>query len=319
MPNNQNQNTPSSVDIDPIPVVETGVNTLEAVADLQRQEAEEKAKLVATEKKESVDEVQANLKKNKALFYGLPILVLTYGVLAVFFFIVPSIQTYFSVNAFQRTLDNNLTVLRSTAANLSEARNNISEYDQYQLEVTSYIPTDSQLGGLIDNIQKKAGDSGLESQVGLPSAGSVSNNSTIGNIAARDADDNALFDSINSGEIEFIPGSVLNPESRAKLLAIDVNIKGNKENFFKFLRDMESSKPIINLVYVDYQEVSTNLSSGNSEIRATLRFESYTLKLGEENNQITKLNPTDPSLLTPMLVETFELNPEIVEEFRLDN
>lgn len=300
----------------PVSSVDSAETTdqLLSVAELQRKQAEEKAKEAATIK--NLDEIQERMKKNKALFYGLPILVLVYGIAAVFVFVVPSIQTYFKVNDTKKVLDKNLNTYKVSASNIRDARQKLSEYDKYESEVTAYIPTDSQLGSLINLIQTKASDFGLEQSVNTPSKDSTSNNSTINDLASRSNDDNSLFESINSGIIRFVPKG-LSEDSEAKLLAIDVDVKGRKSSFYKFLEEIDKSKPIINLVYIDYQETNIDTTTGEAVIQATLRFESYNLKLGDSynNKTVNKLSPNDSSLLAPTSPETFDLNTEIIKEF----
>lgn len=292
------------------------VNNIAAVTELRRKEAEEKAKLAGKQQQEDIEKIQKQLKNNKLMFYGLPILVVVYGFLAIYFAVVPAIQSFFSVDQSLQILHKNGLALKATADNLSAAQNKLDLFDKYNQEITSYIPSDSQLGSIITVIQTKAGDFGLESRVALPNKDAVSQNSTVNDISSKDQNDNALFDSINSGEIEFTPEGV-SGDAQAKLLAFDVNVQGGKDNFFKFVQEMESAKPIINLVFIDFQDAGSDATTGEQKIRATLRFESYTLKLAQKNTQVKKMTINDPSLLIPMTEDTFDLDPAIVAEFNL--
>ncbi len=289
------------------------ITTLEAVVRLQKKEAAENA--AQDNEAQSVDIIQQKLQSNKTFFYGLPILVILYFIGAIFLFIVPSIQTYTSVDESIKILNKNLSNLKQSSHNLKTARGDLDKYEKYSVSLTEYVPTEGKLGSLIDTIQKRSGDYGLESEIGVPSQNSIADNSNLNELAQRDENNKSLFESLTSGEIEFSPEAVLSPDSKSKLLAIDVNIKGNKESFFKFLREMNQSKPILNLVYIDYQEFATSTETGEVPIRATVRFESYTLKLGESESTTSPLTVKDPTLLSIMQPETFELNPSIIEEF----
>ena len=291
-----------------------GANNVSSVTELRRREAEEKVKLASQRQQEDIEQIQKKLRSNKLLFYGFPVAVIAYGTVAIVFAIVPSIQTFFQVDESLRTLDRNIQNLKVTADNLQVARTNIADYDKYDTEVTSYIPSESQLGNIITVIQTKAGDFGLESKVAVPDADSVTENSTVENIADRDENDNALLDSINSGEIEFTPDGIVGAEG--KLLAFDVSVQGKKDSFFSFLEEMEKARPIINLVFIDFQDAGTDTSSTEQRIRASLRFESYTLQLAEQDTQLKKYDVNDPELLLPIEVEDFAINPNIIEEFK---
>jgi hypothetical protein len=278
---------------------------------------EKNASSYKTKKEDSAIRIEKELKKNKTFFYGLPLVVLSYGLIIIFIFVVPSIQTFFATNDSIRKLNQNLENYRQTSENLSNARARSAEYDAYVISLTEYIPAEAQLGFLLNLIQERAGDFGLESKVGLPSADTVLRESTLNNIAARDQDDNSIFDSINSGEVDFTPNVALDSNATAKLLSVDVIIEGDRQSFLNFLESMQENKPIINLVFIEYKlgtEISESSNQTNN-IRAVLRFESYSLRLDSDGRILTPVSANDPSLLFPVPIETFQVSSGVVEEF----
>lgn len=295
--------------------VQGDANNIPAV--VKEKNAVVEAKTVVTNSEVKVDEIQQRIRKNKLLFYGYPLLVILYGISVVLFVIVPTFQKYFTVQEDNEILDQNIANVTETSANLSSAISNSAKFDQYEAELSNYIPTEARVGQLISIIQKQANDFGLERQeIATTDPNASQNQTSVGNLAQTDADSNALFQTISSGEIEFTPRTI-STDAKARLLAIDVTVKGKRDNFLKFLEALKSVKPIINLVYVEYQETPTN--DGQSNISAALRFESYALKLNPDTKTVTPVKYTvDDAVLTTVIpIETFNISAEIQKAINL--
>lgn len=277
------------------------------------------AKTVVTNSEVKVDEIQQRIRRNKLLFYGYPLLVIIYGISVVLFIIVPTFQKYFTVQEENSILDQNIANVKQSSSNLSNAITNSAKFDQYETELSNYIPTEARVGQLISIIQTQANDFGLERQeIATTDPNSSQNQTSVGNLAQTDSDSNALFQTISSGEIEFTPRTI-STDAKARLLAIDVTVKGKRDNFLKFVEALKSVKPIINLVYVEYQETPSN--DGQATVSAALRFESYALKLNPDNRVVTPTKYTvDDAILTTLLpVETFNISSEIQKAITLSS
>lgn len=262
-----------------------------------------------------IDLIQKNIRKNRIVFYGFPFMVILYSVAIFAFLIYPLINKYFEVKSDIETLDKNLINLKQTATNIRSTNAKIDELNNYDDKLTAYIPAESRLGTLITEIQKKADDFSLEREVGFPSSldPKIDDRSTIQNIA-KDVNTNDLFQSVNSGELRFTPKS-LQDGAEAKLLSIDLIIRGKKDNFLKFMEELKTSKPLLNLTFISYQE-SPNID-GEPDVNVNIRLESYTLKLDPASisTSVKPYNVNDTAILRPIAVETFNVNPEIAEEF----
>jgi len=299
MDNNQNKN------LDEVPAVTAEKN---AVVE---------AKGLSTKSVEKVDEIQQSIRRNTILFYGYPFFVILFSFTIVFFFILPVVQDYFRIQEDTKVVDQNLVNLRQTGDNINAAINQTELYNQYEAELSNYIPSDARVGQLIDIIQKQANDFGLERQeIAASNTSPDTNISTINNLARVDSQNNALFQSLSSGEVQFTPKNI-STDAKAKLLAIDVNVKGKRDNLLRFLDSLKSIKPLVNLVYIEYQE--TPQSDGQSDISASLRFESYSLKLNSSTSQVApkKFTVEDSILTTVIPVETFVINQQIQDRINI--
>jgi Tfp pilus assembly protein PilO len=255
-----------------------------------------------------IDEVQRKIRNNKVMFYGYPILIILYAIGIVLFIIVPTFQRFFTVQQEDLVLDQNILNISQTAINLNNAINNLPTLDSYETQLSEYIPTDARVGQLISIIQKQANDFGLERQdIATTDTNSSQNQTSVGSLAQTDSSSNALFQTISSGEIEFTPKSI-STDAKARLLAIDITVKGSKDNFFKFLEALKTVRPIINLISIEYQETPSTDTS--SVITANLRFESYALKLNDSKKITTPRKYTiEDSILTSVIsVENFKVS-----------
>jgi cell division protein FtsL len=273
-------------------------------------DAETKEKDQETKKDDKIGSLQQKIRSNKIIFYGLPLVVIAYGVAVLTFLVVPAVEKYFQVNSDSEVLDQNIANMKSSSSNLQDAVANIETYDTYDTELSTFIPTEARIGQLIDLLQNQANDFGLErAEFTTPDPNAPTDRSSIDNLAQLDDDNKALFQSVNAGEIEFTPRT-LSEGTKARLLEIDMTVKGNRDSLLSFLESLGGIKPLVNLVYIDYQEIPDQ--SGNPVAAASLRFESYSLKLTPTKTIAPrKFTINDISLTTAMSVETFNVSAEI--------
>jgi len=257
---------------------------------------------VKKEKRSIEKIISKKLKENKIFYYGFPVFVVMMIFAGLLLFILPTIQYYFTSREEEKTLDQNIINVNQSIQNLNLAKQDDGMISAYDAALTEYIPVDSKLGGVLNVIQTKAKDFNLESQIGISKG---SNTTSIDNIAKKDEDDKALFESISSGELTFSPRS-LNKDINAILLSIEVNVKGDKNSFMQFLQEMKDVKPLINVVYIEYNE--TNAADGKSTINAIVKFEAYALKLNTDSvkiNSAKQVTKDDSSLTRNIPIEKF--------------
>lgn len=294
---------------------ETNQNNLKEDSAIQSQKnAVIEALDLSTRSKKQIDEIEQGLRRNKVIFFGYPIFVILFSFAIVFFFVVPAVQDYFRIESEKKIIDQNLENFKKTAQNLNYANEQIGLYSAYEVQLFSYIPVEARVGQLIDTIQKKANDFGLEKpEIAASNTSQGRNFTTINNLTRLDSNNNALFQSLNSGEIEFYPKNV-SEDAKAKLLSIDVEVKGKKENLLRFLESVKTIRPVINLVSIEYKEI-TQLE-GQPDVIASLKFESYSLNLNLDKSRYTLKSYTvdDPSLSSIIPVETFDINQEIKDK-----
>lgn len=266
--------------------------------------------------KNQVDIIQQKLKSNKVFFYGLPVAVIALVFAVIIFFVLPTAQKYFEYQSTKQTLDENILNMKSSSTNLKTALADEATIDTYDNKLSQSIPVDAKLGSVLDIIQKTADDYGLQKEFTSSSTDGNADRSSITNLAQTNDQKKALFQNLTSGEIEYKPKSITSDAS-AKLLSIDVSIKGKKTDFLKFIDSMKDQEPVINLAYVEYSE--TDEVDGVETITATTRFESYTLKLDPADNikQPTELKIDDSRLLSPIPIETFIWNRQIEQQVQL--
>lgn len=255
--------------------------------------------------------VREKIKQNKILFYGLPALAVATIFGCLLFVILPSVQYFFTHRRQDATLNSNIINVNKSIQNLKTASADIPLINTYDAKLVEYIPKEHKLGDIINLIQQKADDFSLEKEIGLGTGG---DRTSLGNIATTDEEQKAVFQSISSGELEFQPKS-LDENTKAILLSIEVNVKGKKESFLNFLKDMDKVKPLINLVFIDYTESEADVES-DVAVSAVLRFESYAVNLEEEDiNDIVlkKYTSTDSALLNDIRVESFNWDQSIGE------
>lgn len=226
--------------------------------------------------------IQKKLKQNKLFFYGFPLVVVVCVFISLLFFVIPGIRFYFIAHKYLNTLDDNVRIVEKSVANLRAALNDESALNEADSALSSYIPFDAKAGNIINIIQTKAKDFNLESKVSVPQGAS---NTSLGSIATKDGKTNNIFNSISSSETLFKPKE-LGGDIEAVLISTEVNLKGNKQSFLSFLNELKKVKPLINLVFIDYNEGS---SADTANVNATLRLESYALK-----ESITDLKPASP-------------------------
>ena len=74
----------------------------------------------------------------------------------------------------------------------------------------------------------------------------------------------------------------------------------------QFLQEMKDVKPLINVVYIEYNE--TNAADGKSTINAIVKFEAYALKLNTDSvkiNSAKQVTKDDSSLTRNIPIEKF--------------
>lgn len=275
-------------------------------------------KILGVTKEEQKEEHPKNptierLKQNKIFFYGFPMFVVAMIFVGLLVFILPTIQFYIKSKELNKVLDKNSQNVDKSIRNLQLALRDEPTIRSYDAAMNEYIPKDPKLGEVLNLIQGKAKDFNLESKIGVSKGAS---RTSVGNLAKKDQDKKALFQSISSGEITFKPKS-LDKDINAVLISIEVNVRGDKSAFLDFLADAKNLRPLINLVFVEYSESTVG---GNSSVSALLRFESYALKLDEESvglAPIKKYADDDTALLSELKVETFEWDKSIADKIHL--
>ena len=258
--------------------------------------------------------IQDRLKQNKFFFYGFPILAVVSIFGSLLFFILPSVRYFFTARNENKVLDKNAENVNRSIKNLREAYKEEDTIKLYETKLTEYVPKEPKIGDIINLIQTKADDFSLERNIAVSNS---EDRTSLDNLAVTDEDNEAVFESISSGEIEFEPKS-LDKNAKAVLLSIQVNVKGKKDSFLNFLKDMDKVKPLINLVYIEYVE-SEPENPQDIAVNAVLRFESYAVDLKTEdveNAQIRKLTKDDSSLTKDIRVETFDWDRMIEEKIK---
>jgi Tfp pilus assembly protein PilO len=254
---------------------------------------------------------QKALKQNKLFFYGFPIVVIVVSLFGLLFIILPTIQYYFTSRTQHSSLNENITTVNQSISNLKKALNETNDIVTYDQVLSELLPSKPRVGELIDTIQKTANDFNLENK------GGSSNNAkqtSLGNLATGDQ---ALLESLDSGEIRFKPKSS-NQDVDAVLISLEFNLKGDKEKFFQFLKDIKKIKPLVNVVYVDYSETQASTTTNqNIQVNAIVKFESYAVDLNTNNVEVkptTQYKKDDSRLFSKMSVERFNWDRERIEE-----
>ncbi len=259
-------------------------------------------------KKKKEVEIKKQVKQNKIFYYGFPALVMVAVFVSLFFFIIPTINTFLESRSTNATLDENYETVTKSIGNLRRAQAEESMITDYDAQLTEYVPVKPAVGDIIHMIQTKANDFNLETtNIGAARGGS---RTSVGNIATRDQDDDAIFESIASGEIEFQPDA-LSTEAKAYLISIEITVNGDKQSFLDFLEEMKNVKPLTNLVYVEYSEEDTDEERATTDdsVEALVRFESYALNLDITNLELRaprQYTKDDSSLFTSIPEEKFE-------------
>jgi Tfp pilus assembly protein PilO len=263
----------------------------------------------------AVNVARNKLRDNKIIFYGIPLLVVLLVLGGVLFFVLPTAQYYSEFKSQSQILDRNMLTVDKSISNLNAVYAKEGEMKSYDTALSEYIPVDPKLGDVINLIQSKAKDFNLESKVGIYNG---TNNTSVENLAKKTTENQALFESISSGEIVFKPRS-LNEDVEAVLLSIEVNIKGERTSFMNFVSEIKNVKPVINLVFVEYTESA--IAQGNPTVTALLRFESYALKLNTDNVQLNSspkaVSVKDELLVRSLTEEKFRLDPALEEQIKI--
>lgn len=262
----------------------------------------------------STDVARNKIKDNKILFYGIPLMVLCVVLGGLFFFVMPTVQYYSEFRSKGAIVDENSKTVDKSIDNLLSVYDKELQIKSYDTLLSSYVPVESKLGDILNIIQTKAQDFGLESQVG---AYGGADTTSVVNLAKDSEGEKKFIESISSGEVQFQPKS-LSEDVDAVLISIEVNIMGDRDAFLNFLSEMQGVKPIVNLVYAEYSESETTTASPT--VIALLRFESYALKLNTENVSVNAqskpITVDDPRLTSTMREEKFEIDVELTEKLQ---
>jgi hypothetical protein len=252
-------------------------------------------------KKESVAKVK--LKENKIFFYGLPLAVILFSLSALFIFVIPTISYYFDYKSKMGNLNTNKASVTASISNLQSAISQEETLDTYSSKLEESLPKDPKLGNLINLIQTKANDFNLENNV---FASDNSGRTSVSNLS--DQDSKSFLQRINSGELVFQSKSTT-ADVDAILISIEVNVRGDREKFFEFLKQLKDVKPIINVVYIDYKETPDSVNANQREVNVLMKLESYAMKVSDTNVDLSftkQYKKDDPKLESPMQIEKFE-------------
>ncbi|BDQ04678.1 MAG: hypothetical protein KatS3mg084_0196 [Candidatus Dojkabacteria bacterium] len=261
--------------------------------------------------------IQERLKKNKVIFFGYPLLVVTYVFVVVIVFVYPTVIKYFDYRDRIAILDTNYNNLKQTSANLQELARREQDIQKYENRLLKIIPSDSRLASLIDKIDQAAKGYSLEQQVSFNIQDERETINRLGSLGA-DVNYEEFIDSLNSGEIKFSPTFLQNKNVEARVLIVSIRIKGTKTNFIEFVDALQKFEPLVNVVSASYRESPDY--SGNTQVDVDLNLESFVLfvKPQESRSDVKTLRTDEPELLTFMTVDSPEINSNLIKEFGQD-
>lgn len=248
------------------------------------------------------------VRENKIVYYGYPIFVIFLFGLSIFYFILPALESYLNYSNYLVKYNEDKKTLDQNFSNLVRAQSNYSLLMDYENKLTEILPEDILIGNLIDQLQKKADYYGLERtivqdrQLDEQLENSDQENSTVLN--------RAKFTRLDSGEYEFVPDFVTNNRSVGRLIKVNLEITGSKEKFLEFMRDIENSSPILNLIFLEYQE------DNEGKVKVSATFETYSLRSNDNlNPRIYLLNiPVDYKMIKDFSfsIEDFEVDKIVI-------
>jgi Tfp pilus assembly protein PilO len=261
--------------------------------------------------------IQERLKKNKVIFFGYPLLVVTYVFVVVILLVYPTVIKYFDYRDRIAILDTNYNNLKQTSANLQELARREQDIQKYENRLLKIVPSDSRLASLIDKIDQTAKGYSLEQQVSFNIQDERETINRLGSLGA-DVNYEEFIDSLNSGEIKFSPTFLQNKNVEARVLIVSIRIKGTKTNFIKFVDALQKFEPLVNVVSASYRENPDY--SGNTQVDVDLNLESFVLfvKPHESRSDVKTLRTDEPELLTFMTVDSPEINSNLIKEFGQD-
>ena len=276
---------------------------------IEKQDLSQNDDPISLQKKQVEEEkyklILKKVRENKFVYYGYPIFVILLFGLSIFYFVLPALESYFNYNSYFVKYTEDKKTLDQNFSNLVRAQSNYSLLMDYENKLTEILPEEILIGNLIDQIQKKADYYGLERNI-------VQDRQSDEQLGNSDQDSNTVLDRakftrLDSGEYEFVPDFVTNNRSVGRLIKINLEITGPKEKFLEFMRDIENSTPILNLIFLEYKEDD----SGKVSVNAT--FETYSLRSNDNlNPKIYLLNiPADYKL-----IKDFSFS---IEDFEVDN
>ncbi len=268
----------------------------------------------STESEAESDIIQEGLKKNRLIFFGLPLLVVAYIFFIVVVLIYPNVIKYFNYRDEVELLNLNYNNLKQTSENIRAVISKDENITRYENRLLEIIPSYSRLALLIDKIQQTASNYSLEQQVRI---NIEDEGSTINRLEGLTDNINytELIDSLNSGEIKFYPNFLKTKDAEARLLIVSIRIIGTKTNFLEFLAELQRISPLVNVTGVSYREIPDY--SGNTKVEVDLNLESFALvlKSPESTASVKKLELDDSVLLSTIHIENFEINPNLIKEF----
>lgn len=261
--------------------------------------------------------IQERLKKNKVIFFGYPLLVVTYVFVVVILLVYPTVIKYFDYRDRIAILDTNYNNLKQTSANLQELARREQDIQKYENRLLKIVPSDSRLASLIDKIDQTAKGYSLEQQVSFNIQDERETINRLGSLGA-DVNYEEFIDSLNSGEIKFSPTFLQNKNVEARVLIVSIRIKGTKTNFIEFVDALQKFEPLVNVVSASYRENPDY--SGNTQVDVDLNLESFVLfvKPQESRSDVKTLRTDEPELLTFMTVDSPEINSNLIKEFGQD-
>ncbi len=242
------------------------------------------------------------VRENKIVYYGYPIFVIILFGVSIFYFVLPAIESFFNYNNYVVKYTEDKKILDQNFSNLIRAQSNYSLLLDYENRLAEILPEEILVGNLVDQLQQKADYYGLER--------SIAEDREINEDTQQPETttvNKAKFTRLGSGEYEFVPDFVTNNRGVGRLIKINLEITGPKDKFLDFMKDVENSTPILNLIFLEYQE------EYNEKVKVSATFETYSLKPND------KLNPKIYLLDIPndyKLIKDFSF---LVEDFEVDN
>lgn len=278
-------------------------------SNIERQEMMQIDDPIQSQKKLAEEEkyklILKKVRENKIVYYGYPIFVIFLFGLSIFYFVLPALESYFNYNSYVVKYNEDKKTLDQNFSNLVRAQSNYSLLVDYENKLTEILPEEILIGSLIDQLQKKADYYGLERNIFQDRRldeqfeNPEQENNTIL--------DRAKFTRLDSGEYEFVPDFVTNNRSVGRLIKINLEITGPKEKFLEFMRDIENSTPILNLIFLKYQ------SDNDGKVKVSATFETYSLRSNDN------LNPRQYLLNIPADYKMIKDFSSSIEDFEVDN